>query len=297
MLVGGLATCAVAATDPGTPDPLFDENDEAPAPGFPDPLERVNRGIFALNREVDHWVFDPLTRAYRSVVPAPARRAVRRALLNLDAPVTIANDLLQLEPRDAAIAATRFVVNTTVGVVGLFDVAADYANLEGHESDFGQTLALSGVPSGPFLMIPLLGPTTLRDGTGYTVDFLFRPTSYLLTPGGAIFLEGLIQPSQTLIFTTLFEGGTELAEGITTRDAAHEGLEALEASSVDFYASLKNAYYQNRVAFVWRRGPDHGPLARARALRGLALGSPRREVGDLGPHGANQPVESLALEH
>jgi phospholipid-binding lipoprotein MlaA len=271
--------------------------DEDP-PGYPDPFEPVNRVTFAFNRKVDDWVIEPITRVYRFIVPAPARRAVRRALVNLDAPVTFVNDVLQLEPRDAAITAGRFVVNTTVGVVGLFDVADTYANLAGHESDFGQTLALSGLPTGPYLVLPLLGPTSVRDGTGYLVDLLFRPTTYLLTPGGAVFVSGFVQPGQELLLTTILEGGTGLAQGLTTREVSDDALDALEASSIDYYASLRNALYQNRTALIWRRGSEHGPLARARwALAALSLGSSGGEVVDLDANRAPEPLEAVALEH
>jgi phospholipid-binding lipoprotein MlaA len=302
-LVVGLAVGVVvrpvalgAATD--EPDPLFDEGVEEPAPGFPDPLERMNRVTFAVNRKIDDWVFEPITDAYRFLVPAPARRAVRRALANLDAPVTLVNDVLQLEPRDAGVTVARFVINSTVGIVGLFDVARDFVDLPGHVSDFGQTLALTGIPSGPYIVLPVLGPNNARDFTGDAVDFMFRPTTYLLTPGGAFVLSGFVNPGGELIFTTIFEGSTELAEGIATREASGDALNALEASSLDYYAALRNAYYQNRTAIIWRRGPDHGPLARAKgALAALSLGSSGSEVGDLRTDRRQERVEALALEH
>lgn len=282
------------------PDPLFDyaseTGDEAPL-GFPDPFEGLNRFTFRLNLEIDHWVLEPITRGYQYVVPAPGRRAIRRAFVNLNSPVVLANDLLQLEPVDALVTATRFVVNTTLGVAGLIDVAS-LVHLEGHESDFGQTLALSGVPSGPYLVVPLLGPTNIRDGTGYAIDFLFRPTTYLLTPGGAFVLSSFVESGNQLLLTTILEGSTGLAGGIATREAHGDALEALEVSSIDFYAALRNAYFQTRVAMIWRRGEDRGPLALAkRALGALTLGPPRREVGDLAPHGGDEAVKAVALEH
>ncbi len=290
----------VAATSE-PPDPLFDDDTEASAsspPNFPDPLEPMNRAVFAVNRKLDRWVFDPITRVYRFVVPAPGRRALRRALANLDSPVTFVNDVLQFEPRDAAVTATRFVINTTAGVVGLFDVAGDYAHMPGHVSDFGQTLALSGVPSGPYLILPLLGPNDVRDVTGDAVDFLFRPTTYLLTPGGAVVLSGFVNPGSEVLFTTLFEGSTELASGIATREASGAAMAALEASSLDYYAALRNAYYQNRTALIWRRGPDHGPLARARwALAAVSLRAPSGQVGDLRTDRREQAVDAVALQH
>jgi phospholipid-binding lipoprotein MlaA len=281
-------------------DPLFDADaEEAEAPsGYPDPIESVNRVTFAVNGHVDDWVFDPFTKVYRFLLPAPVRRAVRRVLLNLDAPVTFVNDILQLEPTDAGVTVARFVLNTTVGVVGIFDVAASLGGLPGHASDFGQTLALSGVGSGPYLVFPVLGPTTVRDGTGYLVDFFFRPTTYLLTPGGAVFLSGFAESGSELLATTIFEGSTQFASGLSLRDASGEAMDALEASSLDYYASLRNAFYQNREATIWRRGPDHGPLARVRALFGArALGPAGGEVADLPADHGDERLEPVALEH
>jgi phospholipid-binding lipoprotein MlaA len=296
--VGGGAGAAVAASSPTGGDPIFDEDAEDGADGFPDPFEPVNRLTFAFNRQFDRFVFEPITRAYRFVVPQPARRALRRALANLDAPVTFVNDVLQLEPRDAAVTAARFVVNSTVGIGGLFDVAGTWASLPGHESDFGQTLALSGIPSGPYLVLPILGPNNTRDGAGYVVDFLFRPTTYLVTPGGQIILSGFVNPGGELLFTVFFEGSTELAEGLATREAAGEALAALEASSVDYYAALRNAYFQNRIAFIWRRGPDRGPLARTKqALAALSLAPSGGEVVDLPADRRDERIEAAALEH
>jgi phospholipid-binding lipoprotein MlaA len=292
------AAAAAPADAAAAPDPLYDDVDaETAIAEIPDPIEPVNRVTFAVNRKFDAWVIDPFTRAYRFVVPAPLRRALRRALMNLDAPVTMVNDVLQLEPRDAAVTVGRFVVNTTIGLAGFLDVAGEFEGFEGHESDFGQTLALSGVPTGPYLVLPILGPSNARDATGYMVDFLFRPTSYIFTPGGAIFLTGFAEQSGEALFTTILESSAELAEGLATREAAGEAMAALEASSVDYYAALRNAYHQNRTALVWRRGPDHGPLARAKRAYALTgLGASRGEVVDLPADGRDEGGEAVALE-
>ena len=277
------------------PDPLFDED---AAEEHPDPFESVNRGTFGFNRQFDRFVFEPITRFYRWAVPSPIRRGFRRALVNLDAPVTLVNDVLQLEPRDAAVTVTRFVVNSTAGVAGFMDIADWNLGIKGHESDFGQTLALAGVPTGPYLVLPILGPNNARDTAGYVVDFLFRPTTYLITPGGQVILSGFVNPGGELLFTVFFEGSTELAEGLATREASGEALAALEASSIDYYAALRSAYSQNRTALVWRRGPEHGPAARARqVLAALSLGAPGGEVVDLAADGGDERVEAAALEH
>jgi ABC-type transporter lipoprotein component MlaA len=178
------------------------------------------------------------------------------------------------------------------------DVTDWNLGVKGHESDFGQTLALAGVPTGPYLMLPILGPNNARDTAGYVVDFLFRPTTYLITPGGQLILSGFVNPGGELLFTVFFEGSTELAEGLATREASGEALAALEASSIDYYAALRSAYYQNRTALIWRRGPEHGPAARARqVLAALSLGAPGGEVVDLAADGGGEPVEAAALEH
>jgi phospholipid-binding lipoprotein MlaA len=261
-----------------------DTEEEETLDAFPDPLERMNRATFAVNQKVDRWVFDPLTRAYTWAVPRPIRLGVRRIVGNLDAPVVFVNDLLQLEPIDATVTAGRFGVNTTVGLLGIFDVAERWG-LRRHHSDFGQTLALCGVPSGPYLIVPIAGPTTARDGVGYLVDLLFHPATYLFAPATALF------------WTSVQEGG----EGIVTREEHAEELHALEASAMDYYAALRSAYSQNRVATIWTRRAGRGPLALAKRaaneLRRLAGTAPGGEVGELPPHQGDQPLETVAGEH
>lgn len=247
----GLSICLAAPSfadiaDDG-PDPLFDDLfdedfDESPAQ-YPDPIESANRGIFAFNRQVDKWILDPVTKAYRYVVPKPVRVALSRAFINLGSTKTIVNDFLQLEWEDATVSTTRLVLNTTIGIAGLFDVAAKIG-LNGHNSDFGQTLALSGVPSGPYLVIPVLGPATVRDGLGTVIDGFFQPTYYIIGPANL-----LIGPTEILLYT-----GTS---GISTRDRHYLALKALEESSVDFYATLRSGYYQQRIEEIWGRRKDH----------------------------------------
>ena len=229
------------------PDPLFDdffdeEFDDGPL-GYPDPLERSNRGVFAFNRQVDKWILDPVTRAYRWAVPKPAREAIARMFTNLGSTKTLVNDFLQLEWKDAGVTGTRLVVNTTVGLIGLFDVA-EKMGLEGHESDFGQTLALAGTPSGPYIVLPVLGPATVRDGFGTAVDGFFQPTYYILGPSNLLF-----GPTEILIYSG--------SSGISTRDRHFRELKALEESSVDFYAALRSGYYQRRLDEIWGRREGH----------------------------------------
>ncbi len=200
---------------------------EAFAPN--DPFENANRALLSFNRELGRYVFDPMVRGYRFAVPEPARQGIHRAFANLRAPSTFVNDLLQLRFKDAAQTLGRFVLNTTLGMVGFFDVGIE-AGWEHHEADFGQTLGRFGVGSGPYLVLPILGPNTFRDGFGEVVDLFFQPLTYLMGPVQNIVLGA--------------------SSGFATLDARNAALKALEESSVDFYAALRSAYLQNRAAQI-----------------------------------------------
>lgn len=217
------------------PDPLFDddyEDEEGDAEGgVPDPLEETNRHILGANRVMDTYFFDPITRGY-AFTPTILKKGVRNIFSNLDSPAVFANDLLQLEWVDAGVTLARFVVNTTIGVAGFFDVA-EMMGLEKHDSDFGQTLALAGVPSGAYMVMPILGPTTVRDGTGAAVDIAISPTVYLLGP-----------------VVLLYYGGSM---GIALREENLQKIDALKSSSIDYYSALRSAWWQNRNAEVWSR--------------------------------------------
>jgi phospholipid-binding lipoprotein MlaA len=197
----------------------------------PDPFEPANRKLFAFNQALDRFVFDPMVRGYRFVVPDPVRRSVRRAFVNLNAPAIVANDILQGRFVDAAETLGCFALNSTVGWAGLFD-AAHEMGWEMQPADFGQTLALAGVGSGPYIVLPVLGPSTVRDGFGDVVDQLFHPLSYVVGFG------------PTWYFNSLVGGGT----GLALLDGNVDQLHALRDSSVDFYAALRSAYLQNRTA-------------------------------------------------
>ncbi|MFO0689327.1 MAG: VacJ family lipoprotein [Myxococcota bacterium] len=234
-------------------DPLFDESFdedlEAAHESYPDPLEPTNRGVLAFNRQVDKWILDPVTEAYQWAVPKPARNAISRFFLNLGSTKTLVNDCLQLEWKDAGVTTARLLMNTTVGVVGLFDVA-ESVGLPGHESDFGQTLALAGTPSGPYLLLPILGPSNLRDGFGSLVDGFFQPTYYILGPMNLTLGPVIMQsPGAILIY-----GGSS---GLTLRDRNYAKLKDLESSSVDYYAAMRSGYYQDRVGQIWGRRTHH----------------------------------------
>jgi len=222
---------AVTAADDLEYDPFFDEEIEA-VEVF-DPLESSNRAIYRFNRGVSTWVFDPLTSGYRFVVPGVARRAVLRAFHNLNAPIFVVNHLLQLRPIAALETLGAFAMNLSFGVGGLFETASG-ARLELLPADFGQTLAGIGVTTGPYIIMPLLGPTTLRDGLGFVVDRAFHPLTYLLAA-----------PVQLIGY-----GGI----GVARRDEVHDALSALEDSSLDSYAVIRSAYAQAREGEIEEMG-------------------------------------------
>ena len=149
-----------------------------PEPGtIADPYEGFNRQMFAFNNGVDQYALAPAATVYETVTPSFARDRVGDFLANLKSPVIFVNDVLQAEPGRASDTFFRFTLNTTIGLVGLWD-AANYFGLKGHSEDFGQTLAVWGVDSGPYLVMPLLGPTNPRDLLGTGVDVAFDPLNW-----------------------------------------------------------------------------------------------------------------------
>lgn len=201
-------------------------------PETPDPLEGLNRGIFAVNAAVDMVILEPTARFYRLVVPKPVRRGVVNVLQNARAPVVLANDLLQGDMDRAGQTMARFVVNTTVGLGGIMDFAAD-AGVQHHSEDFGQTLAVWGVGSGPYLVAPLLGPSNPRDLTGKVVDTAFNPATWLLA--GEPF-EVRIAPS--------------VAEMISGRESVIDEIDQLRKTSPDIYVSVRDIYMQKRQSDI-----------------------------------------------
>ncbi len=197
-----------------------------------DPIEPVNRAIFFVNDQIDTYLFRPLAFAYGWVTPEPVLLAVRRAFVNLGSPARFANDLLQLEIVDAGATGARFLINSSVGIAGLFDVAENIG-LPHHPSDFGQTLHAYGTGAGPYIMVPILGPTTLRDGAGRIVDTVFDPFTYMLNT----WPEGL----------ALDAGG-----GLVKREELFVVLDDAKANSVDYYAGIQALYYQDRAVDLRR---------------------------------------------
>jgi phospholipid-binding lipoprotein MlaA len=196
-----------------------------------DPLEGYNRAMFEINWVFDTLLFAPLAEVY-GVVPSPARKGVRNVLTNLKSPVTFINDLLQLEGQKAGQTLARTLINTTLGIGGIFDVATEMG-LDYHSEDFGQTLAVIGIPSGPYMIWPFFGPLTPRDVAGKGGDFFMNPVVWAL---GNADQDGLLW-------------GAVGADLIDKRTEAR-GFTAELKKAIDPYAVVRSLYWQTRVSNI-----------------------------------------------
>jgi phospholipid-binding lipoprotein MlaA len=218
-----------------------------------DPLEPLNRGAYFVHDGLDTLVLRPAAEAYRIFLPPEARVAIRNILGNLRTPVILANDLMQGDTHRAATTMGRFLVNTTVGIGGIFDRATGFGLL-GHTEDFGQTLAVWGLPEGPYLFIPALGPSNPRDLAGVLVDTALQPLNWV---SGAETWEAI---SLTRTVTT----------AVDTREGLIETIDQVKAGSIDPYATLRSAYRQRRVVEIRNQGA--APSAATGTGVGVGLG-------------------------
>lgn len=194
-----------------------------------DPLEATNRVLFDVTLAIDRNVTRPVAIGYRDGVPQGARVIVRNFLDNLNSPVVFANDVLQGEPDRAGTTLARTVVNTTIGIGGLFEIAERWG-LPKHYEDFGQTLAVWGVGEGPYLIVPLLGPSNSRDLVGFGVDFVMDPLFHVNWG------------DERYIPWTRFA-----VDMIDFRSRTIVQVDNIERTSADFYAATRSLYRQNRV--------------------------------------------------
>ena len=197
-----------------------------------DPWEPMNRFLFRANRRLDKALIRPLALGYKSVLPSPVRTGVRNVINNIGEPLTFVNDVLELRLPNAGRTATRFAVNSTIGVLGVFDVAGTMG-APIHYADFGETLGRYGVPPGPYLYLPILGPSSLRDGAGRIVDVYT----------GLLNLHDLhVTYGERLAVTAV--------DGLDTRAELDGDLAALQRTATDEYASQRSLYLQHRQSLV-----------------------------------------------
>ena len=222
-------------------EPLTSEDEQRHA-GPNDPIEDVNRYFFEVNLFLDDILLEPMARGYRLVVPGPGRQAVGNFINNLDSPIIFSNDVLQGEFGRAGTTAARFSINSTLGILGLFDPAKSFG-LVRHGEDFGQTLAVYGANEGPFLMIPVLGPAPPRDLAGRVVDQVFDPLTWV----------GWQYKEEVAL------GKTALGI-IDARERNIETFDEIERTSIDFYAQVRSLYRQQRASEIKNGREDFDDL-------------------------------------
>ena len=207
----------------------------APAgePAEHDPWESMNRGLYTFNEGVDKISFKPLAKGYVKVIPTPVRRGVTNFSRNLATPGSALNNFLQGKPAHGVEELARFFVNSTIGIGGLFDIASR-SGVEAHSEDFGQTAAAWGVPSGPFVMLPFLGPRTVRDAATLPLDILADPLRY--------YDDDTIRMSLWLL--RLVDVRARLLP-----------LEGMIQDSADPYVTMRESYLQNREFEIYDGDP------------------------------------------
>ena len=228
-----LAGCA-------TPPPASDPEALAEYRATNDPLEPTNRVIYGVNNTLDNAILRPAAVAYRDVLPETVRTHTHDFLTNLSNPVTLADDMLQGKPRRAGDTLMRLLINTTVGVGGIFDVADGWGYPQ-HDTDFGVTLALWGLPDGPYLFLPLLGPSDPRDATGFGADIALDPFTWI-GRGTTV----------TALYWSRF--------GVSALDAraAHlDDIDQIKKTALDPYATFRSLYRQHRAAQIQQTRDDN----------------------------------------
>jgi phospholipid-binding lipoprotein MlaA len=221
-LAGTMAGCA-------TPPPADDPEALADFKQTNDPLEPTNRVFYAINNGLDTVILRPAAQAYRFVVPGKVREGIHNMLSNLGTPVQLSNDMLEGKPRRAGDTTMRFLINSTVGVLGFFDVATGWG-YPNHDSDFGMTLANWGVPEGPFLFLPVLGPSGPRDAVGFGTDIVLDPFTWV---------------GQGAAVTAL--GWSRFAlSAVDSRERALDAIDQIKKTALDPYATFRSLYRQHR---------------------------------------------------
>ncbi|WKZ14601.1 MAG: VacJ family lipoprotein [Candidatus Jettenia caeni] len=196
-----------------------------------DPIQPYNRKIYAFNDKAYYYVFKPMHTGYSKVVPEKARLSISQFFLNIKMPIRLVNCLLQGKFKGAGTEAMRFVINTTVGIGGLFDPAKSQFHLERQDEDFGQTLAKYKIGQGYYIQWPLIGPSTIRDTVGYAGDVALNPLTLIS------FFIGPIEGFVTKTYDDVNE--TSLGKGKT--------YESITTQAIDPYIALQDAYIQNRI--------------------------------------------------
>ncbi len=199
-----------------------------------DCFETVNRGVFAFNQALDNVIFEPVAKGYR-YIPSPIRTGTSNALSNLSNLITIPNNLLQGDVETAGVNTIRFVLNTTLGILGIWDPAQVLGFEKKEKEDYGQTLGSWGIGPGCYLVLPVLGPSTVRDAVGTFANFVGGDPWYNVTV-----------TNDTNYFNESDYYTTRITSGVDYRAKNIESFDNLEKNSIDFYASIRSLYLQDR---------------------------------------------------
>ncbi len=221
IAAAGLPGCASAPEDPAARAEFEKDND---------PIEPFNRAMFAFNKQMDGMFLRPAAVVFKGVLPEPVQDGVHNFLSNMRAPVVFANDVLQGEMDRAGTTAERFVINTTVGILGVWD-AATYMGIEGHSEDFGQTFAVWGAGEGFYLVLPFIGPSNPRDALGLVTEYVVDPFN--------IWMRNEDTEEWILVRSAV--------TGINSRARNMETIDELQRTSLDFYVAVRSLYRQRRA--------------------------------------------------
>ena len=213
-----------------------------------DCFEGLNRASFNLNQGLDKVIFKPVAKAYR-VLPSPVRKGTSNVLVNLSSLITIPNNVLQGEFKTAGVNTGRFVINTTVGILGIFNVAKKIGFSEYEKEDYGQTLGVWGVGPGCYLVLPVLGPSTVRDSAGSFINAL----------GGDPYYNASTHGNNEYLTTSQYIT-TKILTGVDFRARNLETIDNLEKNSLDFYASVKSLYLQDRQRKILNKNATNATI-------------------------------------
>ncbi len=198
-----------------------------------DPFESTNRAVFAFNEDLDELIFKPVARGWKKIPDFP-RKNLSNLAETASAPLDIANSILQFDIESIRITLSRFLINMTFGIGGMYDVASmdEFGNIEKRNEDFGQTLAKWGIKDGPYVMLPIFGPSNVRDAVGMGMDTIFNPVTFAFRMNNLGFEARLPQP---------------VVSGVSTREKYMDYIDEIKKSSLDFYATMRSLYRQKRV--------------------------------------------------
>jgi len=198
-----------------------------------DPFIKINRKIYKFNNHIDKYTLKPAAKIYKNYTANWFKIGVNNFISNINQPFNILNSLLQGKVKKASISLSSFVINSSIGILGIFDPAHNNINIPKYsKEDFGQTLAVYGVPSGPYLVMPIFGPTSLRHLGGKSVNFIYDPV-----------WDGVVNDNKAELLTNSLEG-------VVIREKFLEYLDDIEQNSFDPYSVIKSSYYQNRIKLI-----------------------------------------------